>query len=389
MTAAAATGFLLERVDVPGGTAGWQGMLHRAGTSPVSVRFLTDGKSSGPPELLDGLAIALLPTAMRVGGSLHVRGPMTRGALRNLTEYAEAWANWRPTAFRPVTITADRVIDGLRPPFDGDALFAWSGGLRSTHTLVRHRDRLVPGAFGVRAAVRIVGLEKSASDTVRSDGEEDAFAALRAEGIEAIVVRTDARRRGVIDPEIGVLPIVAAALHAVSAGSTIGVHARSWDLIAQQRFPRPDPALADLLGGDAFVVRADGGSTSPPAMVAALVGHPALAAVVSDCRRVPKPSHPCGRCAGCTLLALAFAARGLPSPRSRRRLSVPGVVGLPFRDPIIAADATATLDDWAGPPRGWRSLLRARVGLNRAVIDVRDHLRWAGACVGLLPPWPR
>jgi hypothetical protein len=88
-------------------------------------------------------------------------------------------------------------------------------------------------------------------------------------------------------------------------------------------------------------------------------------------------------------LALAFAARGLPSPRSCRRLSVPGVVGLPFRDPIIAADATATLDDWAGHPRGWRSLLRARVGLNRAVIDVRDHLRWAGACVGLLPPWPR
>ena len=128
MTAAAATGFLLERVDLPGGTAGWQGMLHRAGTSPVSVCFLTDGKRAGPPELLDGLAIALLPTAMRVGGCLHVRGPMTRGALRNLTEYAEAWANWRPTAFRPVTITADRVIDGLRPPGNGDALFAWSGG---------------------------------------------------------------------------------------------------------------------------------------------------------------------------------------------------------------------------------------------------------------------
>lgn len=159
----------------------------------------------------------------------------------------------------------------------------------------------MPGAFGVRAAVRIVGLERAASDTVRRDGEEDAFAALRAEGIEAIVVRTDARTRGVIDPEIGVLPIVAAALHAVSADSTIGVHARSWDLLAQQRFPRPGPARPALRR----CVRS-------------------LAAVVSDCRRVPRPLHPCGRCPGCTLLALAFAARGLPSPRSRRRLSVWG-----------------------------------------------------------------
>ena len=377
MTASAAPGFFLERVDVPGGTAGWQGMLHRVGTSPVSVRFLTDGKRVGPPELLDGLAIALLPMAMRVGGSLHVRGPLTRGALRNLTEYTEAWANWRPTAFRPVTITADRVIDGLRPPGNGDALFAWSGGVRSTHTLVRHLDRFVPGAFGVRAAVRIVGLERDASGTVRRDGEEDAFAALRAEGIEAIVVRTDARTRGVIDPETGVLPIFAAALHTVSADSTIGVHARSWVLIAQQRFPRPGPPCQTC----SAAMRSPYGPTA--------VRHSPLAAVVSDCRRVPRSSYPCGRCPGCTLFALAFAARGLPSPRIHRRLSVPGVVGLPFRDPIIAADATATLEDWAGHPRGWRSVLRARVGLNLAVIGVRDHLRWAGALVGLLPPWPR
>ena len=389
MTAAAATGFLLERVDVPDGTVGWQGILHHAGASPASVHFLTDGKMAAPPELLDGLAIAFLPRVMRVGGFLQVRGPMTRGALRNLTEYAEAWANWRPTAFRPVTITADRVIDSPCPPAGGEALFAWSGGLRSTHTLVRHLDRLVPGAFGVRAAVRIVGLDREATGTVQGGGGEEALAALRAEGIEAIVVRTDARRRGLIDPEIGVLPIVVAALHAVSAGSTTGVHARSWDLIAQQRFPRPGPALPDRLYGDAFAVRADGGSASPPVMAGALVGHPALAEAVSDCRRVHRPLHSCGRCPGCTLLALAFAARGLPSPRSRRRLSVPGVVGLPFRDPIVAAAATATLEDWAAHPRGWRSVLRARVGLNRAVIDVRDHLRWAGALVGLLPPWPR
>ena len=385
----AAPSFTLERAGVAGDAVGWRGVLHRADGPQLSVQFLPGDDAPPPPDVLDGLAIAFLPGVMRAGGSLHVRGPMTRGAVRNLSEYAQAWANWRPASFHRVAITADRVLDLPRLPAGDEALFAWSGGLRSTHTLVRHRDRLVPGAFGVRAAVRVLGLDREAGFAAADDPGGDAVAALGAEGIRALSVRTDARKQGLIDGEIGSLPIVAAALHAVSGGATTGFHARPWHFGAQLRFPRPGPALADLLSGDAFAVRADGGSASPPEMAEAVGRHPALAAVLSDCRRRLRHAPPCGVCPECTLLTLAFVARGLPVPRSSLRMSARSVAGLPFRDPVVAADAMATLRDWRGDRGGWQALLRARVGLNRLAVDVRDHLRWAGAIAGLLPPWPR
>ena len=352
---AAAPSFTLERACVAGDAAGWRGVLHRADAPQLSVQFLPGADAPPPPDVLDGLAIAFLPTVMRAGGSLHVRGPLTRGAVRNLSEYADAWANWRPATFHRVAITAGRVLDLPRLPAGDEALFAWSGGLRSTHTLVRHLDRLVPGAFAVRAAVRVVGLDRDSRAAAGDDARNDGLAALRAVGIGSRVVRTDAR---------------------------------SWHLGAQLRFPRPGPALADLLSGDAFAVRADGGSASPPAMAEAVGRHPALAAVLSDCRR-SRLASPCGRCPECTLLALAFAARGLPVPQSRLRISVLSVARLPLRDPVVAADATAMLEDWGGDRGGWQALLQARVGLNRLAVDVRDHLRWAGAIAGVLPPWPR
>jgi len=389
MTAATVPSFVLERAAVTADAAGWQGVLHRPDGRTASVRFLTGDDAPPPPDILDGLAIAFLPTVMRAGGRLHVRGPVTRGALRNLTEYAESWANWRPNTFHPVAITADTVLDMPRRQAGGDALFAWSGGLRSTHTLVRHLDRLVPGAMEVRAVLRVAGMHRDDRGMAAADGLDDAAGALRAEGIRPLVVHTDARSHGLIDREIGVLPIVAAALHAVSGQCTAGLHARSWHLGAQLRFPRPGPALADLLSGDAFAVRADGGSAAAPVMAEEVGRHPALAAVLSDCRRRPHHALPCGTCPECTLMTLAFAARGRPLPRSSLRLTVPGVVGLPFRDPAVAADALATLDAWAGDRGGWQALLRTRAGLNRMAIDVRDHLRWAGAITGLLPPWPR
>lgn len=381
--------FTLERACVAGDGAGWRGVLHRADAPQLSVQFFIAEDGPPPPDILDGLAIAFLPVVMRAGGSLHVRGPLTRGALRNLTEYSESWANWRPAAFHRVTITADEVVDLPRLPIPDEALVAWSGGLRSTYTLVRHRDRLVPGAFGVRAAVRVVGLDRDVGDAAADEADGDAVAALDAEGIGVISVRTDARRQGLVDREIGSLPIVAAALHAVSGGANTGLHARRWHFGAQLRFPRPGPALADLLSGDAFAIRADGGAASPPQMAEAVGRHPALAAVLSDCRRRPRHVPPCGSCPECTLLALAFAARGLPVPRSRLRISASSVARLPFRDPVVAADAVATLRDWRGDRGGWQTLLCARVGLDHFAVDVRDHLRWAGAVAGVLPPWPR
>jgi hypothetical protein len=339
-----------------------------------------------PLDVLDGLVAGLLPMAMRAGGTLRVRGPLTREAVRNLTEYAETWAHWAPRRFHRVEIVADAIVDGLRPAGDRAAIVAWSGSLRSTHTLVRHAGGLVAAAFPVRAALRVLGLHPE--DAMDDDaGLVAARAALAATGIPLLAVRTSAAADGLIDPEIGALPIVAAALHAAGAGHAVGLHARRWLLAAQLRYPRPEPALTDLLSGAEFTVRADGGAVAPPRMVADLAEHPSLASTISDCRRVPRHRPPCGRCAGCTLLALAFAA----ASHSRRDLHarLGRIAALPFADPTTAADAEATLAPWRGADGRDRRVLAASVALARLAVELRDTGRWLGAAAGVRAPWPR
>lgn len=307
---------------------GMRGVLEHADGRTTTLELVHDGD---PPDVVDGMVAGMLPAVMRIGGTLQVRGAMTRGAVRNLTEYTEAWASWAPDRFHRVQIDAATVLDGRRAPADHTAIVAWSGGLRSAHTLVRHLDGLVPFPFTVRAVLHVAGL---ATDVT-----------LPALDMPSIVVRTNAVAAGLVDPEIGVLPIVAAALHAAAGGCAVGLHARRWLFAAQRRYPRPEPVLPDLLCGDGFVVRADGGTTSPPRMLADVRRHPALAAVI------------------------------VPPKRAA------------LRDPIAAADAEATLADWPGG--GGRRRLAARVVFDRAVTDARDALRWLGSAAGLRRPWPR
>ncbi len=307
---------------------GLRGVLERADGRVSTLELAHDGDV---PDVVDGMVAGMLPAVMRIGGTFQVRGPMTRGAVRNLTEYAEAWASWGPDRFHRVRIEATTVVDGRRLATDHTAIVAWSGGLRSAHTLVRHMDALVPFPFTVRAVMHVAGLGPDVT--------------LPAFDVPSIVVRTNAVAEGLVDAEIGVLPIVAAALHAAGGGCAVGLHARRWLFTAQQRYPRPEPVLPDLLCGDGFVVRADGGTTSPPRMWADIRRHPALAAAIVPARHTA------------------------------------------LRDPIAAADAEATLADWPGG-RG-RRRLATRVALDHLVTDARDTLRWLGSATGLRRPWPR
>ena len=379
------------------GAQGWGGILSWPDRrrSELWIRPLPPPVTASPTTS-DGLVAAVLPMVMRRGGVLRVRGAVTRGALRNLTELAEAWADWGPGRFHRVTLEVDRILDGSPAVPDGGpagapagAIVAWSRSLRSTHTLVRHLDALAPGHFDVLAVVRILGLSRR--DTSGEDSALDgARRALHAAGVSLVTVETNAASAGLVDPEIGALPVVAAVLHALgpAVGCAVGLHGRSWPFVAQLRYPRPGPVLQDLLSGDHFSFRADGGATAPPQMAAAILRHPALAAAVSGCRRRSRQTSPCGRCPACALTALAFVAAGAAPPRPELRLGLARLATLPFSDPVVAADAEATLALW--PDGGLlRRTLSGRAAVARGATVARDHLRWLASAAGLRAPWPR
>lgn len=128
--------------------------------------------------------------------------------MRNLTEIAEAWHDWDQKHFKLVAVEADKVVDSPAPPTATGAICAWPGSLQSTHTLVRHVDRMVPVAYRVTSAVQLIGLH--AHDDARIERLRGALAGV---GVPLIVARTHVRAMTAVDGVLGAMSMVAAVLH--------------------------------------------------------------------------------------------------------------------------------------------------------------------------------
>ena len=339
----------------------WGARLHEPGGSTRRLHFhLPEGSTE--PLAADGLVAAFLPHVMRIGGALHVAGALTRTALTNLVVFSESWANWRPDRYHRVSLSADQVVDTV-PGSSPEAIVAWSGSLLSTHTLVRHLDHRVPGAFTLRAVVRVSGLGNAEPDAVI------AHAALAQDNLPLRLVHVEGAD-GLVDPFIGKLPVVAAALHACAGSAGQALHARLWPVTAQLYYPRPGPFLPDVFSGGHLAVRADGGSATPARMAREIARHPALVAILPNDRGT----------------SLAFQAAGLALPPACRRLRGPELLVHGFGGPIAAAEAAGAALDWQGR---WPLALRAGCASVRFAIQARSIARWLGAAAGLRPAWPR
>jgi hypothetical protein len=328
-----------------------------------------------PPAVLDAAAIAALPLAMRAGLPLHVAGPLSSGAIRDLAELAQAWAQGRRHGLADVPITAEGIVTGLTPAPGHAALVAWQNDLASTAMLAAHATGAVQGGFAVQAALRLTGLGAGG-------GLPEAAAGAAALGVPFLAVESNAAAAGFIDPALGHAPLLAAMLQLAAPlfpGAGTGLIARPFRYDALLQLRRPGPAVPDVMGSDCFAIRFDGGG-QPPTLLARLVSRqPALIAALATAEGEALASAD-----------LAFAAAGLP-PLGRgslpRRLAT--VLALPMWRDAAAAEARALDAAWDGPRGALGGLLGLRVALDRGAAVVADHLRWAMALAGLCRPWPR
>jgi hypothetical protein len=77
---------------------------------------------------------------MRLGEDLCVRGSVTRTALLNLNEFQEAWVLWKPHLYHKIRILPDSIVDST-PPIQKKAIAAFSGGVDSIFTILRHKTK--------------------------------------------------------------------------------------------------------------------------------------------------------------------------------------------------------------------------------------------------------
>lgn len=350
-------------------------MLDRREAGSLAITFALHAPAlSGPPALLDGAAFAVLPLAMRAGRALHVAGPVSRTGLRNLLDFAGAWANFAPHALRAVPVTADAVRDDAEPPSEHRALLAWDGSLAAACSLVRHHDRLVPGALPIAGLVHVGGLGTDAHDAAVARG---ASAAADSLGLTRARITTDAGRLGAIDPVTGRLPLVAAALHLAGRDVGVGLVPRTWHYGVLLRRPRPLPHVPDLLSGDGFAVRSDGGGLGPAAQAAIVARRPEVAAAL-----VPRDRQ------ARRLVALGFAAAGARSPTG---LALPSSLAAALTLRLDDPHALAAVETLGHAARDGAALavLRARLGVARWGGIAGDYGRWFAALAGVRAPWPR
>lgn len=85
----------------------------------------------------DLFAVATVLWMMQTGAEVRVHGKVSPSLLRNLTEFQAAWVAWMPT-LECVEIRADQEEETVPSEHREDAVLAFSGGVDSSFTALRH-----------------------------------------------------------------------------------------------------------------------------------------------------------------------------------------------------------------------------------------------------------
>lgn len=125
-----------------------------------SIYFKIQGATLPPPlQTWDFALVGSLFTAMRLNRPLHVCGPVSKSLMANLENFQKTWNIWLPDLYKVIHISADEEVE---PELNtkNHGVFAFSGGLDSTFSLLRHHLKAV-GRRSVKpvAAVLINGFD--------------------------------------------------------------------------------------------------------------------------------------------------------------------------------------------------------------------------------------
>ncbi len=328
-------GSLLRRLvfegvrDAPGPLDSWWRL-------PADVEF-------GSLPVLDSLVFGHLLWAAMLGQDLVVHGPMTAGGLYNCGQFLELRRAMSPERYlRVVGVEPESVVAAPRRADDpGLAVVAFSGGLDSTFTAVRHGLRLVgPAAYPLGALVMIHGFDAPLD-------RPDQFAGMRRRaeplaerlGIPLHVVATNSVTTGGKAWPQAAIPLTVAALahfsdrHAmalVAGGAPYGT----------PRFSLTHAGIADTLAGnDHFRVVVDGEGYGRADKIEVLAPYRDILGGIKVCWEGGDPARNCGECEKCVMTRLSFLAAGVPdAPCFDTPLTIGHVARLDIRSVSGARD---------------------------------------------------
>ena len=284
-------------------------------STEISYEIL-EGGIPETPRVFDGYLFGILLHAMETGLPLRVHGPVSRSALYNLEDVQAFWRLWRPERYKHVDIVPDAIVDLERKKPARKAIAAFSGGVDSTFSVLRHRNH-APGteAYNVDTALMVHGFDIGLSNR---DGLKMAMARARPfldkMGVTLRVIRTTSKERGLQNWEDSHAGQLACCLHQFSDQFEFGLIGSSGSYLDAELPYGSNPVLDHLYSGDAFGIIYDAAGFLKMDKIAAIAKDPVASAGIRVCWEGKDQGQNCGRCGKCLRTRIFFMILGVPDP---------------------------------------------------------------------------
>ncbi|HVJ32049.1 MAG TPA: hypothetical protein VND94_02945 [Terriglobia bacterium] len=278
---------------------------------------LLDERNLPIPRALDGFVFGIVFYAMRLGQDIRVHGAMSAAALRNLREFQEAWVRWKPSRYNKVEIIPDTVLGDAVFTRKDEAIAAFSGGVDSIFTLLRHATgTLGLGSYPLKHSVLMVhGFDVPLSELKQFDAlRERTEPFLRELKVTAKTIRTNLKELALQSWEDSFSSQLACCLHnyAHDFGYALIGSSEPYDALVLPW--GSNPATDYLLSGSALRIVHDGAGYSRTQKVETLAQNPLASAAVKVCWEGKETHRNCGICEKCVRTRLNYLAVGIADP---------------------------------------------------------------------------
>lgn len=319
---------------------------------------------TNPP--LDGPVIAFLFHAMQRGRPVYVHGPVTRTALLNLDALQGAWCCWRPDRYRRVDIHPETILDLDTPKRGRKAIGAYSGGVDSTFTALRHRLLLPPQRrIPLTTLLMVHGFDVALDNPDHFERLVERTQPFRdLVELDLRVVRTNSKELYLQDWQDSHAAELAACLHLYAHEFAFGLigSTKSYNSLV---IPYGTSPITDhLLSGDGFSIVHDGAEFSRTEKVAAIARHADAVQSLRVCWEGREQFRNCGVCEKCVRTRMNFAAVGAAAPSCfNGQLDPARIPGIPVRNEPQAVELRSIVDyaEKHGVQGEWLDALKRRV----------------------------
>ena len=264
------------------------------------------------PFALDGFVFAVLLYAMKLGTRLIVHGPISRSALYNIEDIQWFWHLWRPELYNRIEIVPEKIVDLERRKPGRRAIAAFSGGVDSTFTALRHKMKLAgTGSYNLDTVLMVHGFDVNLANAGHFDQLIQRTAPFLAKlGVPLRIVRTNSKELGLQIWEDTFGAQLACCLHQFSDEFEFGLIG-SAEPYTDLHLPWGSNPITDgLMSGDGFAIVHDGRGYSRTDKIAVLVQYPAAVASLKVCWEGREQHQNCGVCEKCIRTQLNFLAAG-------------------------------------------------------------------------------